>query len=327
MEVIARYTFKGLPSAAMDLRWASKDTVYIVRVDDGVATHRLEPGLPEDRLIIPGRNRESHVPMLIQMAVSSDGVIAASGARLVEASSRDSVDGIDAHVSGAGPASIGAIDILGSDVVLYGTPTQELWKNHPDAILWKGKLKESQDAFSPLLEETRQGAAQDRTRFLAANGRLGALRFLTNGDLIFSPGYVPVVERVSAAGKVTATWDLSNLGVKALNPPLHEGELVDPQGLEDLAVHSQVVDSLVPLGKSPGVVVKTLREGEREWDLVLPGGDEPEVFRIPVELGRDVTRVVGDWRKGGDLVFLTSFRRPPREGDAGPQEILLCRLP
>lgn len=340
VEVLGRYRFKGLPSRALDIRWAAKDSIFVLTREHGVSEHRLEPGLPRVRRVLPGQVDDQRFVGMLRLAVSDSTVLEANTAGMIVWTARDpSRSEGRAQVGFRETGLMSDVDLTGDELLLFGVPAlpykgteQDLLRYH----LWTSRVEDERLAeFEPFFEDPgiqdkQEGARRDD--FLG--GTTGSLRYTADGDAFVYPGYRDEVWHLSAAGRLKKVWHLAEFGFesgresadKAAREGLSKGpttfKFSDWQAKSPLSV-----DDVLALGKSPCLVVRRPVNGAESWYLVVLDGDEVRSFSLPLARRWPMARLQADAEKKGGIVILEGDRSSRENSAPDDQEVLVVSLP
>ncbi len=326
-----RFAYDPKTSAALDVRWAGRDSIYLLRHRDGVTENRLTPGLPWIRSVLPGGNQIAKVQGQTSMALSRDVIASASvSSQFVWAKIPTSGSTTDAQIR-RHDVSVSDFDFVGDDILLLG------YAGYGDGMggtfLWTGSLESNEDLqTSPGLEKASSGAEVER-RGTFMGYLAGSLRALPNGDRVVFPGYDNEVRLVSSAGKEKAHWDLAQFGV-APGEKLTGVFTTDQKRFHGQATAfvqewlsaSSIVDDVLFVGKTPALIVRESNRAGSRWLLVLLETDRPRVFSIPVGPATGDARLRADGNQDGDIVILVG-RRQSNSQSVEKQEVLVVSVP
>lgn len=337
LEVVGRYRFGDPAPAAIDVRWASKSSIFVLDARRGVVEHELEEGLPPAREVLPGGDQVKGIRRLVSMGASGQRVAAASSTRtMLWNAEGGGAPGRTFEIHSGQPGSVADIDLDGDTLALLGwAPLEEGTEIEPDAPVWIGSLARGLEGMRPLLRDSKAVPGSDdlaRMGF-AIHSDAGSLRFTPEGDLLVFVGHRPVLQRVTSAGKVKAEWDLIAAGVFGGASLFAEGMYESTSGHEGHTAwmgKGTIVDDIVVFGKStPGLLVRKPAEGKIQRRLAVLEGEAVTWYSLPVGTSAERVRLRADAAKNGDLVVLVTDRAAGAvEAEKHPDlEVLVLRQP
>lgn len=289
---------------ASDVSWASDKSVYLGVAVTGTFEVSLDPAGPPPKEMIPGRFKPGGFWASMQLAASSNYLVAAGPAlvltwRRIDNPAREEVP-FD---------NIQAIDLQGSRFAIVGAQRDQDGKGgygSDGAIAWVGTLDKKLGDLRPLLYDVRGPGVPTMNR--CGSATLGAVRFLPDGSLVVIPGVQPGVNLYDADGRLVRTWDSPTLEIDT-----DCGALTDEQGhyfaghyLERQFWLNQrtMVDTVLPFPQGPGLVVRRVEGGRTRWELKLLRLHGPvETYAIPIEGSNEFFNLEGDL-SAGKIVFL-----------------------
>lgn len=334
VEILARYRYGAGESPILDVRWATEDSVYLLRGREGVHEHALEEGLPEKRLVLPGeRQSPDRIQMQTLFAASSNRLVAAGMAGQFVWRERGARSGeFGATVRKLPGAGIGDMDLDGDDLALLGIPTGELFEKHScRGVLWLSSLEDGLKEFDPIVIDKEADTPAELGRICTAYiAMAGSIRFTKSGDLLMFAAYEPTLKLLSTSGKVKREWDLVELGILDESFRLADVAPGGDVGSEIVAWSGRgtIVEDLASLGKATPLLLVRRRESARMIrELVRLEGDSVERFRLPLDASDGLSRVRLDVDNSGRLLLVVADRGVRiRERTAGG-EVLVARLP
>lgn len=323
-------------AAARDIRWATRDSIYLAYNGEGVFEVSLSESMPRVRELFPpigGGTGAKAVPDLWHVAASEDWILGWSFANVMGWRSVDSDGIVQLHDS---PGYFDAVDIQGDTVAFLGYPDSKSFSENSFAYLWLGSVSTKLQEWKPIHGLDLPTAGHARGTFFRF---MGALRFLSNGDLLVVPVALPGVYRVSQGGKIKARWLpeelevslLSKLGRGARRDDLQEARFdeTEPVKEDDLNQRLEssrlIIEDVVSIGRSPAVIIRyrsntgvgyylALLGTEADW-YELPLGDHPAHIRLRADYSRE--------RK--ELVVLATDRA--RAGQVGLARVYVVSAP
>lgn len=334
LTVLRAYELSRRASPLVDIRWASKESVFILGNTDGTLEHALEEGLPARRLVLPGRAQLEPVGRKLWLGAGDDFIAAVGGGLSVMwRDLREHGPGYDAQLIALSHRNISDADLNGSELAILGIPPHADWEEHPGAYVWKADLRHFDEGFETIAEtrlEPRRPELARRGSYMLANA--GSLRFTPKGGLVVYPAFDPVVRRFSSSGKLEREWNLVELRLLETSDRLpvdKTGNFPTEKMVGWLEAGNRVDDLFVVGESTPALILRSFREDTPVWTLVMLDGDEARRFTIPGKGHGAGVRVRGDARKDGTMVFLFGERgrRIQEREPGGAASILVARLP
>jgi hypothetical protein len=326
LRVLQRIPLPAGHSAAMDLRWASDDSVYVARAVDGVFEVGLDGALR--RAIVPGFKPTATLSCCDRLAVSESVVgVAARGwdfawRRRVSEPDRTFVLHREALLLADD------LDLQGDRVLLLGLPEKKPVFASEGAVAWIGTLTSGLAAWQPVLFD-EGGAGAPHSYPCRGNG-IGAVRFLPDGSFVIVPGFQKGVLLFAADGRRLRSWTSEEVGLDtecgAAEGQDKEAFLQKPELWHRWLDRHHAVDDILPLAEGPGLLVRSLTpDGEVHWQLTVLSGARVQSYRLPVVARHPTDRLHGDIR-GGRIALLLSasgFAGDPREAPTEGEVILV----
>lgn len=321
-----RLAFERAASAAVDLRWYGRRSLLLLRDADGVDEVELEAGLPVARPVLPGHHQVAKIYLHKNLAFDGK-VVATSGVNgQVLSTELPATGAVQAFTLEDAKSSICDFDLAGEKVVLLGWSLRSREVGHH--FLWSGALDATLSKLEPVEGIARPAEEEAAGRWGHYMGaQAGALRALSDGDLLVYSGFDRKLVRLSSGGKVEGSWDLAQLAGKPIGAASEDG-ITKP---EEVKAHywqsSVVVDDVLGIGKRAAAVVREKGESATRWFLVLLDSDTPRRYAIPVRGGGGVAaRVRADADREGRIAFLVGTRESGSD-EAHRQEVIVATLP
>ena len=286
--------------SALDIRWASDHSVYLAMAREGT----VEASIDLDHLkVVP------MIPKMREPGGSFSGLLAASSEYLVTsgplwitwrsiASPTRAEDAFD---------SIHDLDVAGDRLLILAARRGEKGQFAPEgAIAWLGSLRRGLSDVRPVAyDATGPGA---RNLGTCPIFDMGGVRFLRDGTFLVVPGVQPGILLYSSEGKVLRTWDSAQVGLDTDCASLSEEQVrryaVDPIQRDAWLNQRRTLDEILPLPQGPGLVVRSVSQGQTRWDLkVLTQKSGITTYGIPVRSQSDRSHLKGDLR-GNRIVFV-----------------------
>ncbi len=324
-QVLSQVVLPAQLKAAMDVRWASSDSLYFALGSKGVvqaplAATRGSDQIPTVREMIAGRSKPGGLWLTYHVAASSDYLVAAPPAfELAWRSLREPalVEQSFEYVHG--------IDARGKQVAVVGLRSDEKRNFSPDgAIAWIGSLDQGLADLRPIVfSATGPGA----TSMLACGSfGLGAVRFLADGTLLVVAGVQPGASLFNATGQLIRTWDTTALGIDTDCGSLTNAQAaklgVDYRQRVAWLDMRRTVDAILPLQQGAGLVIRTVENHITRWDLrILHPDGTWATLPLPLRGVSTWSHLRGDVRDGKLVLLLYEDSGMGRPDFAQPQVI------
>jgi hypothetical protein len=310
---------------AVDVRWAGDHSVYLSLKKSGVVEYSLDGKAPLKQMI-PGSKEPGGFWLSYHLAVSPRYLVDGSPLFALTWRPLDSTVRKDVPFEG-----IDDLDIQGNKVAVVGVRRGADRTFAPDgAIAWIGSLDKDLTDLKPLLFDA--GGAGAPSANACGILMLGATRFLPDGSLWVAPGIQPGLYRFDPQGKLLQTVDTVKVGVDT-----------DCAGVsKDLATAMKqkypprlawvnarrIVDDVLPLPSGPGLLIRSLQQGQVRWTLkVLHPDSSVAIYDVPVHAQTPFAHLKGDLRQGR-LVLLCWENAEDGLPDHAPKpHLLIASLP
>ena len=314
LRILREQEVPSSPSPALNLRFASDETVYLSRLHDGVTEVSLDETLTARRQPIPDRDTlHMRFPMMERLAVSPQFFAVAS--LMADYGFRPRTPAADGtfrftrlHVW-----SVASLDLFGDRLLLLGDPTPRAlagWQESKGGIAWIGPLSSHPERdLKPFLYDVPGAPPLSLLRCMSLE--LGAVRFLPDGSYVVVPGVKDGVYLYSKTGTLLHTWKNQALGLDAPDcadmDQKREDELNGsyPARFEFLNRH-RVIEEILPLAEGPGLLIRSVVAGKVRWALTVLHGDQVTSYPVPITGDLPYDRLRADVR-GGRLAFLRTW--------------------
>ncbi len=305
--------------SAMDVRWADDHSVALALNRNGVVEYDLS-GKSAPKTMIPGEGLPGGFWQSQHVAVSSQYLVA--GAWLFAMTWRPLDSPLRKEESFD---AIHDLDVHGNRVAVVGARRNAQGDYSPDgAIAWIGSLDKNLSDLKPLIFDARGPGAPT----MAACGAfsLGETRFLADGSLLAVPGVQPGIFRFDLQGKPLQTFDTVALGIDTdcggISKEMASNMARDVPLRLAWINQRRIVDDVLPLPAGPGLLVRSVQQGELRWTLkVLHPDGKVSVYAVPVHAPNLFSHLKGDLRQGRLVLLLWGY--PP---DRNPEHTPLPRL-
>jgi hypothetical protein len=309
---------------AIDVRWASDHSVYLALKRSGVVEYNLDGKAPLKQLI-PGEKAAGGFWLAYHLAVSPRYLVA--GAPLFAVTWRPLASGARKEEAFEG---IDDLDVQGSRIAVAGVRRNSQGDFAPEgAIAWTGSLERDLADLKPLLFDARGSGAPNANA--CGLQFLGSIRFLADGSLVVVPGIQPGIYRFDPQGKLLQTLDTVALGIDTDCAGLSK-ELVStmrrnvPRRMAWVN-DRRIVDDVLPLPAGPGLLVRSVQQGQVRWVLkVLRPDGSVAVYDVPVYAQSPFAHLKGDLRQGKLALLLWEYA-PDGKPDGAPMPHLLIASP
>jgi hypothetical protein len=290
---------------AMDVRWASDDSIYLAWVKEGVTETALDGKFTRRRTLIAD-----------PMRFMRDFEILATSKEFVVASARFSTfmfrptpgqPGSAVAITKIPIGIVQDLDLAGNRLLLLGNPEWNL--NSAPSVAWVGPISAHPAKDLEPLPLYDSGGAKSPGLVNCEELLLGAARFLPDGSVFVVPGFQPGAHLFNGAGRLLRTWDTTALGLDALDcahlsaaDHLRFGR--SPRARFDYLNQHRVLEEILPLKEGPGLLIRSVKDGKVTWELtVLQSGERVLTYQVPIAGELPYDRLRGDVR-GNRIVFL-----------------------
>lgn len=316
VRVLAEYPLSAEASAAVDVRWASGNSVFIARLMEGVFEIGLGDSLVQLRQAVPAPRvlKLGQLHAYGHLAVTPQHLLVASGVSNFAWRPIGGRKGGEIVFQVGEFATLDDIDLLGDRILILGQ-RQPIPENRDGGIAWLGSLSSSSENFRLLLED--ENHELDSSTWLStrcATLRLGGVRFLQDGSFLVVPGFQPGAYLFDRDGLLVRRWSNQDIGLTTDCSKVPFGALMRPNALPPWLAGHRVLDDILPLPEGPGLLVRSVGEGNKvHWDLTVLRPDGIRTYPLPLEGARSSDRLHGDVR-GGKIVLLMAT------GELWPQD-------
>lgn len=332
LRVLAEYELRGAKSPALDVRWATGDSVFITTAIEQVAEHRLAAGLPAVRQLYPSPPRFGGGMVYWHLAVSRDSLVVANAGKNISWRPVAPNPGGAVLYERRMLGHIADVDLQGDRLAWIGWPEEINHAPVPDlaGIAWIDQLSDHLESPQRLLSDTASaspGKNLDNCAFL----EVGAVRFQPDGSLLLALGFADDVVWLDPAGRQLRRWDALWFGVDTaagcarISPEQRQRDALVPRAVQEWANKHTVFDEALATPRGPALVVRRIENGMPMWRLHLLASTGVESYDLPLRAISRFDRVAGDVR-GSKLVLLvgdmTSFPR----ASSNPDRILVLDL-
>jgi hypothetical protein len=312
---------------AVDVRWASDESVYLALKKRGVVEYKLDGKGTPLKQMIPGQKEPGGFWLSYHVAASPRYLVA--GAPLFALTWRPLDSAVRKEESFEG---IDDVDLQGDKVALIGVRRDSNHRFAPDgAIAWTGSLDLGLTDLRPLLFDARGPGAPN----MAACGilLLGVTRFLSDGSLWMVPGVQPGIYHFDPKGKLVQTLDSVALGVdtdcSSVSKELGTRMLRDFRSRGPWINARHIVDDILPLPAGPGLLIRSFQQGQVRWALkVLHPDGSIASYDLPIHPQTPLAHLKGDFRHGRLVLLLWEYAQNDKPDEAPmPHLLLLASAP
>ena len=290
---------------AMDVRWASDDSLYLAWVKEGVTETALDGKFTRRRTLIADPLR--FMRDFEMLATSKEFVVASARFRTFIFRPAPDQPGGAVAITRTPISIVQDLDLSGNQLLLLGNPKWS--ENTAPSVAWLGPVSEHPAKDLKPLPLYDLGGAQSPGLINCDELLLGAARFLPDGSLFVVPGFQPGAHLFSATGRLLRTWDTTALGLDALDcahlsaaDHLRFGR--SAQARFDFINQHRVLEEILPLKEGPGLLIRSVKDGKVTWDLkVLQSGERVLSYQVPIAGELPYDRLRGDVR-GNRIVLL-----------------------
>jgi hypothetical protein len=308
--------------SALDVRWASDHSVYLSMLREGT----VEASIDFDHLkvtpMIP-KMREPEGSFSLLLAASSEYLVTSGPFWITWRSIASPTKAEDAF------DSIHDLDVAGDRLLILAARRGEKGKFAPEgAIAWLGSLRRGLSDLRPVAYDATGPGAKNLGA--CSNFHIGGVRFLSDGSFLVVPGVQPGILHYSPEGKLIHTWDSALVGLDTDCASLTEEQVrryaVDPNQKDAWLNQRRILDEILPLPQGPGLVVRSVAQGQTRWDLkVLTQKNGIMTCQIPVRAQSELSHLKGDVR-GNKVVFVMSAFKKDNMSTEVPR-LLMVEMP
>jgi hypothetical protein len=309
---------------ATDVRWANGHSVVLALRKDGVVEYDLDGKSSPKKMIsgegTPGGFWDSH-----HIGISSRYLVVGAWLFTMTWRPLDSAMRNEEAFDG-----IHDLDVYQNRVAVVGARRNAEGDYAPDgAIAWIGSLDKNLSDLKPLIFDA--GGAGAPNMGSCASFFLGAVRFLTDGSLVVVPGVQPGIDRFDPQGKLIKTLDTVALGIdtdcSSIGKDMSAKMAHDVPRRLAWINQRRTVDDILPLPAGPGLLIRSVQQGEVRWMLkVLYPDGKVAVYDVPIHAQNAFSHLKGDFRQGR-LVLLLWGNPPDRNPEHAPLPHLLIVAP
>jgi hypothetical protein len=320
--VLGRYAVPSEMSPT-DLRWASKDSIYLADANEGVSELRLQPGLPVIRKAT-GTAKEMGSVGIVHLATSSETMVFSHVGVFL------GWQPIDASASGSRPkrkeksGHYQDVDVRGDEVILLGFPDLKTYMDRPAGsgagLIWKSSLSDGLKTWELIYTSdavARKGGTLSNWLFL------GSIRFLKDGKFVVAPNFEPGVLLFNASGSLRRTWTPEEIWGEGGSAEVPDQ---DSRKLKSVAASRHLIEEVLPLAEGPAIVVRDSGGSGTRWRLGVLG-DEIAWYDIPVSGVDRIARLRGDVDEHGRIVLVGAQRELYEEARLSKSEVIVLSLP
>lgn len=312
-------------AGAIDVRWASDDSVYLALGRGGVVEMSLEPFGGRIVEIVPGASRAGGFFVSTLLAASGQDLLVGAPIAAVTWRTRSNAVRKEAAFD-----AVEDLDLHDGKVLILGARRDEEGRFAPEGgIAWLGTLAAELRDARPVVFDSRGAGAPNLNA--CGNFGLGAVRFLVDGSFVVAPGVQPGVLHFDPKGRLLRTWDTLVLGLTGdcARMTFEESRRVHftPARWEWLAAR-RTLDEIVQLDERIGLVLRQSVNGRPSWELaVLPLGGGP-VGREPIAIEplNEITHLQADLRNGRLAILVRAYVAVPGTTSSMPGRLVLAKL-
>jgi len=311
-------------TTAMDVRWASDKSVYVVDFRKGLLETELDDVAKQKTLLAGGRLSPALAGTTTSLflpeflGVSRDYVVVGAPLRQIAWREREA-----STFSQEVFADAFDVDVWKDRAVVYGVRGDAYGKwGSVGATLWLVSLSPGRLYFNGITASP--ALAVHRCAFPG----IGVVRFFPDGRFIYVPGVEPGMQLFDSAGRLIRTWSTEPLGVddhcritEAQAEAFGESSDLRAQWMNQ----RQIVQEVVPLPEGPLVIVRRVVNGATTWQGTLLAFDsKPVRVSIPITSPSPNAHLHADI-KGDRIVFLISDL-PTQKPVTVPARLVVARF-
>ncbi|HEX2224729.1 MAG TPA: hypothetical protein VHN15_11035 [Thermoanaerobaculia bacterium] len=325
LKVLARYDIPNAEvDAPTDIRWATDESVFLARSDNGVHEVALTRPLQKLRNLVPDTLTLKGPNNYRSLAASSRFLaVAAVGRRIAwRPVGLQKTGAVGLYVQ---PVNTPIdIDLAGDRILILGDGRDKVGEDKNGGIAFLGKVSATGfKEYRPVLMDPL--GANTPSLLNCSPYRMGSARFLPDGSFIVVPGFRPGAHLFARDGRLLHTWSAQETGLSTDCARLTKEQsdiLWGESGLAAINAWMQkerILDDVLPLAEGPGLLVRSATaDGGTAWELrILRTSGEATVYKLPVTGGPE-DRLTGDVR-GSRIVLLRSswhhFGQAPRTAE------------
>lgn len=217
------------------------------------------------------------------------------------------------------------VDLWQNRLAIVGLMRSDRGMSPDGAVAWLGEVGSAEVELRPLAYSQ---AGEGARPFMACGGHmLGKIRFLDDGRLVLVPGAEAGVYLYSRGGRLERTWDTVPLGLEPMCD-FDDDTLVALAGdARNRLAHLNrfvAVDEILPISKTPALLLRRVGAEGTTWDLVLLKADgKTERLRVPIASPSPKARLHGDVRGDRIVLILSHYVPDPAQERS---EIIELRL-
>ncbi len=264
LRIVAEYTIHPVLLAAMDVRWAGDDSVFLAAGRAGTFKLPLEREA-QPKVIIPGSLADGGFWVSSRVAASPRFLAIASSAFAMRW--KDLSKGTQQDIPFD---AVLDIDIQGDRALILGALKDEKERFAPDgAIAWTGSLERQLADRKPVYYSASGPGA--KTVDNCGPYDMGGVRFLADGSFLIVPGVEPGAYLYDASGKLVHTWDTREIGLDAedcenLDPKVRDRLFAVPEPRWAWLNRRRILDDILPLPQGPGLIVRSVVQERPRWE-------------------------------------------------------------
>jgi hypothetical protein len=332
LRILGRYTLPPGGSPFTDIRWATDNSVFVMRTYHGLEEIQVGPDLKTLRQPVPPVKVLGGFDRMARLGVSGQYIAFASEGHIMAWRSRDS----------KGPGlvvfrrkEIGLaedIDLSDDRLVLLGTP----YKTFPEAeagVAWLGTLGSDLKDWKPLLAAPA-GPDGERSAALfdCETVALGAVRFLADRSILVVPGFLPGAYQFDAQGNPVRTWSQQEIGLTTDCRNISDEVSRQLAGFPSTRLpwlnQRRVLEEILPFPQGPGLLIRSRRaDGKITWELKILGSQGVATYALPIVGNRPGDRLRADVHNGKIALLMLSDFLPSTAKDDQYGELILAELP
>jgi len=319
VRVLSDRTLTGEAALVHDVRWASKDALYVTSYSSGVLQVGADSGAVQRvGFAEPGRR----CPSCVLLGVSDTHIVTSFPVYKL-AWKQTTKPRIHTFVFDA----VVDLDVHDDRLLILGSRTEdEKWA--PDgAVAWVGSLQSDLKDLRPVLYSSRgpKEMTVARCGFLEP----GAARFFEDGSYVVVPGFEPDAYLYDRTGKLIHTWQTAKLGFLdrcELPEPQVQALSADPEQRALWRSKRILIDDVLPTRAGPALLLHRVQKGVAHWTMLILHRDRPPSrIELPFTAPSDVASLRADIH-GNRIAFLIRTFGEWRDTKPAPSRLIIAEL-
>lgn len=330
LRILGRQALPPGGSRFTDIRWATDNSVFVMRTLEGLEEIQIGPELRMLRQPVPSVKALGSFDRMARLGVSDRYIAFASLGNIMAWRPRDSTAPGLVVFRKKEIALAEDIDLSGDRLVLLGTPYKTLPYNE-SGVAWLGTLGSDLKDWKPfLMAPDGPGGEKAPALFNCTTLDLGAVRFLADGTILAVPGFLPGAYQFDAQGKPVRTWSQREIGLTTdcRGVSGEEGMEISGKGRLPWLNQRRVLEDILPFPEGPGLLIRSGRaDGKIAWEIRILGAQGIKTYAVPIVGSRPGDRLRADFRNRKIAFLLHSDLMPNFAHEDEYGELILAELP